>query len=273
MVKFSKVSENSITKAIAEQFSQDFHEYLDSDVIIIGGGPSGLMAGKRLAENGIKVLIVENNNYLGGGFWIGGFLMNTVTVRDPGERILAEIGVPYKEVEAGLFIANGPHACSKLIASTCDAGVKILNMARFDDVVLRRDNMVAGVVVNWSPVYSLPRELTCVDPIAIESKFVIDASGHDAVVAQALKKRGLLEIKGYGAMWVEKSEDILVEQTGEVHPGLIVTGMAVSTVYGIPRMGPTFGAMLYSGIKAATEVLRILQPSKFKLEKEPLRKL
>jgi thiamine thiazole synthase len=258
MVKFSKASESDITKAILEEFNNFLSEYVSSDVVIVGAGPSGLMAGKRLAESGVKVLIVEENNYPGGGFWLGGFLMNIATFRDPGQRILAELGVPYKEVEPGLFTVDAVYACSKLIASSCSAGVRILNMVKFDDLILKENNRVSGVVINWAPVSALPRQLTCVDPVALEAKLVIDATGHDARVCKALSERGLLDIKGFGGMWVEKSEDLVVENTGEVYPGLIITGMAVATVYGISRMGPTFSAMLYSGIKAADEAKRIL---------------
>ncbi len=252
---FSSVGEKEVTRAIVDEFSKQFSEYTESDVIIIGAGPSGLMAGKELALTGLKVLIVERNNYLGGGFWIGGYLMNKLTVRAPAEEILKELGVPYKETNPGLFVADGPHACSKLIAAACDAGVKVANMTVFEDIVLREKNRVAGAVINWTPVQALPRQITCVDPVAIEGKIVIDATGHDAMVCQKMEERGLLKTRGYGAMWVERSEDLLVEHTGEVTPGLIVIGMAVSTMYGLPRMGPTFGGMLLSGRRGA-EVTR-----------------
>jgi thiamine thiazole synthase len=259
MEKFSLAGEKDITRAIVTEFAQQFEEYVESDCVIIGGGPSGLMAGRNLANAGKKVFIVERNNYLGGGFWIGGYLMNKVTVRHPGERVLDELGIPYKEVSNGLFVADGPHACSKLIASACDSGVKFANMTVFEDLVLREDGRVYGVVINWTPVSALPREITCVDPVAIESKLVIDATGHDAHVVKKLEERGLIKTKGYGAMWVERSEDLIIEHTGEVYPGLIITGMAVSTTYGLPRMGPTFGGMLLSGEVAAEIALEKLK--------------
>ncbi len=258
MALFHPIDEKDVTRAIVGGFMRQFEEYAESDVIIVGGGPSGLIAGKELASKGIKTLIVERNNYIGGGFWIGGYLMNKVTFRAPAQRVLDELGVPYEEAQEGLYVADGPHACSKLIAAACDAGVKFANMTIFEDVVLREENRVAGVVINWTPIQSLPREITCVDPVAIECKVVIDATGHDACVLAKLEQRGLAKTVGFGAMWVERSEDLLVEHTGEFMPGLVISGMAVSTAYGLPRMGPTFGGMLLSGKRAAQVVIEMV---------------
>ena len=250
MEKFHPVPEASITRAITEEFLKDFSDNIVSDVLIVGGGPSGLVAARELANKKVKTVIIEANNFLGGGFWIGGYLMNKLTVRRPAEKVFDEIGVPYKEFEDGLYVADGPHACSRLIAAACDAGAKVLNMTKVDDVVCR-NGRVEGAVINWTPVGTLPRAISCLDPVCLEAKVVIDATGHDARVARALEKRGMLKMSDYGVMDVVASEDAVVEKTSEVFPGLIVCGMAVSTVFGLPRMGPTFGGMLISGKRAA----------------------
>jgi thiamine thiazole synthase len=247
---FADVREVEITKAIANEFHSVLIDRAESDVIIIGAGPAGLTAGRELSTMGFKVLIVEQNNYLGGGYWLGGYMMNPVTVREPAQKIWDELGIPYKKVSEGLYLTPGPHAVSKLIAGACDSGVKFLNLTKFDDLVLKKGR-VSGVVVNWMPVSALPRNITCVDPIALESKMVIDASGHDSVAVKRLVDRNLVEWKGMNPMWVENGEEHVVEKTGEIFPGLVIAGMSVTETYGLARMGPTFGSMLFSGKKAA----------------------
>jgi thiazole biosynthesis enzyme len=265
---FADVNEKEITRAIAGMFHETITEFTDSDVIIIGSGPSGLSAGMELGKMGVKTLIIEQNNYVGGGYWVGGYMMNPVTVRAPAQKVWDELGVPYRKVSEGLYATWGPHACSKLIAATCDAGVRFLQLTKFDDLVLK-NNRVCGVVVNWMPVSALPRNITCVDPVALESKIVIDASGHDSVAVKRLMDRGYVKWKGMDPMWVDGGEDAVINNTDEIYPGLIATGMSVTETHGLPRMGPTFGSMLLSGKRAAEVALdklkEVHRPPKLKI--------
>jgi hypothetical protein len=142
-------SENSTGSAYKDGFARQFIEYVESDCLIIGGGPSGLMAGRDIASRGVKTLIVERNNYIGGGFWIGGYLMNKVTVREPGQKILEELGIPYEKAVKGLYVADGPHACSKLIAAARRAGVPtpLITDITPDTIVMER---VQGDLLTWA---------------------------------------------------------------------------------------------------------------------------
>jgi len=251
------LSEKDVTLSIFESFFKYLEECVESDCIVVGGGPAGLMCARELSLQGKKVVLIERNNYLGGGFWMGGYLMNKITVGKEAKDILEEMGVSLYSIKEDIYVADSILACSSLIKKTLEAGVKVLNMTYVEDVILK-SKRVCGVVINWTPVQFLPSPVKCLDPVALESKVVVDATGHEAQVCNKLSSRGLLSVKGEGPMWVDVSEKAVVEYTGEVFKGLVVCGMAVCSVFGLPRMGPIFGGMLLSGKKASRIILQEL---------------
>ena len=84
-----------------------------------------------------------------------------------------------------------------------------------------------------------------------------------AFSAKRLVSTGLLkELGNMRGLDMNRAEPAIVNGTREVVPGLVMTGMELSEHDGSNRMGPTFGAMMASGIKAAHEVIRILDNTK-----------
>lgn len=250
--QIAPLRERDITRSIARAFYRQFDELVESDVIIVGGGPAGLICARDLAVDGIRTLVIEQMTHLGGGFWSGGYLMTKASIAAPAQEVLREVGVPCQEVDSGHYLVEAPHACAKLIGAAYDAGVKVLNLTKVVDLVVRDEGRLEGVVVNWWPVEAMGHDIVHVDPIALESKVVVDATGHDAVVVDFLAKRKLCgAVPGNGAMWVERSEELVLQNTGEIYPNCFLVGLSVAAVYGTPRMGPAFGAMLLSGRKGA----------------------
>ena len=115
---FADAKEVEITRAIAEEFHSVLQERAECDVIVIGAGPAGLTAARELSLMGYKILVVEQNNYLGGGYWLGGYMMNPVTVRAPAQKIWDELGIPYKKVGEGLYLTPGPVSYTHLTLPT-----------------------------------------------------------------------------------------------------------------------------------------------------------
>ena len=248
--------EVEISRAIVEAYFNDLLDSLSLDVAIVGAGPSGMVAGYYLAKNGAKVAIFEKKLSIGGGIWGGAMGFNRIVVQEEAREILDEFGINYRPFRDCLYVADAIETATTLASKTVKAGVKFFNMVEVEDLVVK-ENRVAGIVINWTPVMMTGLH---VDPLTVESKFVVDSTGHGAQISQHLLKRGLIErIPGEGPMWAEKGEELTVKHTREVFPGLYVTGMAANAIVGAPRMGPIFGGMFLSGRKAALEILEKLR--------------
>lgn len=246
-----------ISRAILEEWGKGIIDSLESDVVIVGGGPAGLTAGYYLAKEGKKVVLFERKLSIGGGMWGGGMMYNKCVFQEESLPILDEFGIRYKEYQPNYFVTDSLETVSALCLSAIRAGVRIFNLISVEDVMVREEG-VKGLVLNWSSVVEARLH---VDPLTIRSKYVIDTSGHDAVVAHIITRKigkNLLtetgDILGEKPMWAEVGERTILENTKEIYPGVYVAGMASNAVFGGPRMGPIFGGMLLSG-KLVAELL------------------
>jgi sulfide-dependent adenosine diphosphate thiazole synthase len=246
--------ESKISKGIIESYFRKLNDHLDNDVVITGGGPSGLTAACCLAEKGYRVALFERKLSPGGGMWGGAMMFNEIVIQESAVHLLAKFGIRYRKFSEGLYSFDAVESTSALIYQACKAGATIFNCVSAEDVILKGDR-VSGLVVNWTPV-SLQK--MHIDPLMISSKVTIDSTGHPSEVVQYLTKKNDVKLNTHtGSVIGEKSLDVnegefgTVANTGSVFPGLYVSGMAANNVYGQSRMGPIFGGMLLSGVKVA----------------------
>ena len=244
----SGLDETQISKAILEAYHWKLADRISSDVIIVGAGPSGMTAGIYLARAGLKVTILEKRLSPGGGIWGGAIGMNEAVVQDEAISILEDLDISYKPAAAGLFTVDTVELAAGICLQARKAGAVIFNLMTAEDVRIQ-SGRVTGVVVNRTTI----GETLPVDPITFSARAVLDATGHQAVVADVLHRRGLLAMSssGEGPMDAASGEVFVVEKVAEVYPGLWVCGMSACALLGGPRMGPIFGGMLRSGRHAS----------------------
>jgi len=249
--------EGDISRAILDAYHTKFAEAVRSDVVIAGAGPSGLVAAWRLAQAGRRVAVLEKRLSPGGGIWGGSLGMNEVVVQQQALSILDEAGVRHQP-SGRLFTADAMELASALCVKALRAGAILLNLMVAEDICIR-SGRVTGVVANRSVLGdSLP-----IDPIVFSARAAVDATGHEAVLAKCLQRRGLLkdnpdQLPGEGAMDAPAGEQFVVDHVTELYPGLWTTGMSVCASMGGPRMGPIFGGMLLSGARVADQLARSL---------------
>jgi thiazole biosynthesis enzyme len=258
-----ELDEITISRAITETFMKEFQEAMDVEVAIGGAGPSGMAAAYYLARKGIKTVVFERSLRTGGGMPGGGMMFNTIVVQAEAREILDEFGVRTREYQKGYYTADSVEASAALCLKAVQAGAKIFNLISIEDVMIRKDDRITGLVLNWSAVELAKLH---VDPLSIRSKAVIDATGHASEICHiVVNKLGVkLRTEGGGimgerSMWADIAEKKIMDNTIEVYPGLIVAGMAANAVCGGPRMGPIFGGMLLSGKRAAEVAAEVIK--------------
>lgn len=153
------------------------------DILVVGGGPSGLMAAQAAAGEGMKVMLIESRGYLGGNLTLGlpilGFL------GEKGNQIIQ--GLPQRFIDRlrARHAASAHRPCKLHVSLTIidpeesktlalelmrEAGVEVL-MYVFCTDVIKEGDAVKGVVIESKA----GRE-------AILARTVIDCTG-DADVA------------------------------------------------------------------------------------------
>jgi len=249
------LDEITISRAITETFLKEFNDALDVDVAIVGAGPSGMVAAYYLAKAGIKTVIFERALRVGGGMPGGGMMFNSIVVQEDGKKVLDELDVKTTLYQEGYYTADAVEATATLCSQAIKAGAKIFNLISVEDVMIREDDKVTGLVLNWSATEIAKLH---VDPLSMRSKLVIDATGHACEICNiVVRKIGPKldtpsgKVEGEKPMWADIAESMVENNTCEIYPGLLVAGMAANAVKGTHRMGPIFGGMLVSGKRAA----------------------
>lgn len=278
---FAPIRESTVSRAMTRRYFADLDAYAESDMVIVGAGSCGLSCAYTLGRlrPDLRIAVVEAGVAPGGGAWLGGQLFSAMVMRKPADVFLDEVGVPYDDEGDYVVVRHAALFTSTLLSKVLAMdNVKLFNATAVEDLITRPATdgdgsvRVAGVVTNWTLVSMHHDDQSCMDPNTINAPVVISTTGHDGPFGAFSAKR-LVSMKqvdrlgGMRGLDMQSAEDAIVKGTREIVPGLIVGGMELSELDGANRMGPTFGAMALSGVKAAEEAIRVFDLRKAQNEK------
>ncbi len=189
------------------QFSRDIQVLDQYDLVVCGGGPSGIPAAISASRAGLKVLLVESTGQLGGtGTSAGVSHLLGARTRDNKKQCVAGL---FKEVTEELFrrgeaidprsiadeayppfgwsrglmegVPFNPIAMANLLDELMlDASVDLLYFTNFVDAVVENNRITHVILFNKSGMFAVP------------TQYVVDATGDADVAARS----GCITTKG-----------------------------------------------------------------------------
>jgi geranylgeranyl reductase family protein len=184
----------------------------DADVLVVGGGPAGAMAGLALATTGVSTILLDKKVFprdkpCGGGIRHGvrrrfGGLMNDLERR-----------VPIHEISK--VVMEAPSGASVL--ATLDQPLYLtFRRIEFDDALLRAARDAGARVIEGARIVSLERNergvtVGCADGRRLTARAIVGADGVNSIVARAA---GLTDGFTNAELAIDTMEETPLEELG-----------------------------------------------------------
>jgi flavin-dependent dehydrogenase len=187
---------------------------LETDVVVIGGGPSGATCSTLLAQQGLRVQLFEREHFprfhigeslIPETYWVLQRLNMLDKMRQSGfvkkfsVQFVSESG---RISEPFYFWDNKPHECSQtwqVLRSEFDT--MMLNNAREHGVAAHEGVRVNEVLMDGGRAVGVRVQREDGSQQTVRSRVVVDASGQSALVSNRLKTREVIPELKKGAVW------------------------------------------------------------------------